>query len=148
MEVQEGARYHPPFPPPPPPPCLEIPFRGRYAGIFGPDYIISAFPSWGARSPSALAGNFVPRYVTTGDESKMNRRRKSRRPRGDIDRKLHRRIYARALDGAFTSSAVAYCRPHGDKVARRCRPALMLMMRNHVLDTRSAEAFMCDVARN
>lgn len=109
----------------------ELPPHGRYAGIFGPDYIVSAFPT---RSLSTL-GRELCSPVTTGDESKMNRRRKSRRPQA---------ISTENFTGEFTLAYLMaplhhqrHCRPHGDKVTRRCRrPALTLMMRNHGLDTR------------
>jgi len=94
-----------------------------------------------ARSVSAPAENFVLHYVTTGDESKMNRGRKSRRPQA---------ISTENFTGKFTLAYLIaplhhqrYCRPH-DKVIRCCLPALTLMMRNH---TRSAKAFTCNVIR-
>lgn len=93
---------------------------------------------------SLLQQNFVPHYVTIGDESKMNRGRKSRRPQA---------ISTENFAGKFTLAYLMaplhhqrYCRPH-DKVIRCCLPALTLMMRNHVRDTRSAKAFMCNVIR-
>lgn len=62
-----------------PTPCSP---RGRYAGIFGARLRSLSF------SP---AGTLFHRRVTAGDESKMNRRRKSRRPRAISTENFSRR---------------------------------------------------------
>lgn len=88
----------------------------------------------GARLLARSAELCFPYRVTTGDESKMNRRRKSRRSRA---------ISTENFAGEFTLAYLmaplhhqANRRLAGDKVARRSRSALTLMMRNHVPGTR------------
>jgi hypothetical protein len=130
LGVERGTRFNP---------RVGIPFGGR---IFSSDYI-TGFPGRELVCSFARSELRVRRYVSTGDESKMNRRRKSRRPRA---------ISTENFVGEFTlaylmaplhhqraTAAVAAARPPLPPVhsATKLRPALTLMMRNHVRQKRS-----------
>lgn len=91
-------------------PALEFPSAVVTLGFSVP--ITSVFPGRDSLARTLAGTSCSPCYITTGDESKMNRRRKSRRPRA---------ISTENFAGEFT---LAYLMAplHHQRVAARARP--------------------------